>query len=193
MRHSLTRHLTGFLAALCLSVPAALLVSTPASAADTAACDKDGTTAADSALASQLNSQLTGDMRGVMNAYRVSCARIIAATVKSRGLPVRVAQIAITTTIPESRIQNLTYGDRDSIGLYQQRPSQGWGSVEQIMNPVYSTNKFVSKLLTLDWRNDAIGKLCQDVQVSGFPQRYYDATADGVAIANGYCSTSLFC
>ncbi|MDP4512161.1 hypothetical protein, partial [Nonomuraea turcica] len=187
MRHALIRSLTGLLLSLCLSGPIALMSSAPAHAADTVPCDTNGTTSADAAMATRLNEQLTGSW---MTAYRVSCARVIIATVKSRGLPVRAAQIAITTTIVESTIRNLTYGADDSVGLFQQRPSQGWGTVEQILNPVYATNKFLNKMLQFDWRNDPIGQICQQVQVSAFPSKYYDETANGVAIANAVWSMS---
>ncbi|MFB9421084.1 FG-GAP repeat domain-containing protein [Nonomuraea rubra] len=190
MRHALIRPLTGLLAFLCLSVPTAVMTSAPAHAADTVACDKNGTTSADAAMATQLNRQLTGTMEDAMTAYRVSCARVIIATVKSRGLPVRAAQIAITTTIVESTIRNLTYGADDSVGLFQQRPSQGWGTVAQILDPVYATNKFLSKMLQFDWRNDPIGEICQDVQVSALPWRYPEETANGIAVANAVWSMS---
>ncbi|WP_053174686.1 FG-GAP-like repeat-containing protein [Nonomuraea sp. SBT364] len=190
MRHALTRSLTGLLLSLCLSVPIAVMSSAPAQAADTVPCDKNGTTSADAAIATQLNRQLTGRMRDSMTAYRVSCARVIIATVKSRGLPIRAAQIAITTTIVETTIRNLTYGADDSVGLFQQRPSQGWGTVEQILNPVYATNKFLSKMLQFDWRDDPIGQICQQVQVSAFPEKYAEEAGDGVAIANAVWSMS---
>ncbi|MEV0159771.1 FG-GAP repeat domain-containing protein [Nonomuraea fuscirosea] len=190
MRPALIRSLTGLLLSLCLSGPIALMSSAPAHAADTVPCDKNGTTAADANMATRLNRELPGDLRGSMTAYRVSCARVIIATVKSRGLPVRAAQIAITTTIVESTIRNLTYGADDSVGLFQQRPSQGWGTVDQILNPVYATNKFLSKMLRFDWRNDPIGKVCQQVQVSAYPNRYTEETPDGVAIANAVWSMS---
>ncbi|GAA1621425.1 hypothetical protein GCM10009733_017460 [Nonomuraea maheshkhaliensis] len=171
-------------------MPVALMTSAPAQAADTVPCDRNGTTSADASMATRLNRELPGDLRGSMTAYRVSCARVIIATVKSRGLPVRAAQIAITTTIVESGIRNLTYGADDSVGLFQQRPSQGWGTVDQILNPVYATNKFLSKMLRFDWRNDPIGKVCQQVQVSAYPNRYTEETPDGVAIANAVWSMS---
>ncbi|GAA3344937.1 hypothetical protein GCM10020358_50110 [Amorphoplanes nipponensis] len=93
----------------------------------------------------------------------------------------------------ESTVRNLTYGDRDSIGLYQQRPSQGWGTVAQIMDPGYATGKFLDKMLRVDadtWATDPIGKVCQDVQVSATPQAYDNATGDGVAIANAVWNAS---
>ncbi|GLY97931.1 hypothetical protein [Actinoplanes sp. NBRC 103695] len=169
------------------SALSAVVGAGPAHAETTRPCDPGGSTSADAQIARDLNARLTGGMDGEMNAYRVSCARVIAATIRGRGLDRRAAQIAITTTIVESTIRNLTYGDRDSVGLFQQRPSQGWGTPDQILNPVYATNRFIDKMLRVDgdsWMTDPIGKVCQDVQVSAFPQRYYDATADGVAIAN---------
>ncbi|MFC5922654.1 FG-GAP-like repeat-containing protein [Micromonospora vulcania] len=121
-----------------------------------------------------------------MTAYRVSCARVIVDDIKRRGLARRAAAIAITTTIVESTIRNLTYGDRDSVGLYQQRPSQGWGTVEQILDPVYATGRFIRKMLEVDpntWMTDPIGEVCQDVQNSARPSRYYEEASDGTTIA----------
>ncbi|WP_163508774.1 FG-GAP-like repeat-containing protein [Fodinicola acaciae] len=172
-------------AASAVVLASAALGATPAQAASTRPCDPAGTTASDASIASSLNKSLTGSMKGVMTAYRVSCARVISNRIHQRGLPVRAAHIAITTVIVESLIQNLTYGDLDSLGLFQQRPSAGWGTPEQIMDPIYATNQFVDHMLRIsDWRTAPIGEICQKVQGSAFPQRYYDATADGIAIAN---------
>ncbi|MEK8228378.1 hypothetical protein NKG05_23500 [Oerskovia sp. M15] len=57
-------------------------------------------------------------------------------------MPARAATIGLATALQESRLLNIDYGDRDSIGLFQQRPSQGWGTIEQIMDPVFSTTAF---------------------------------------------------
>ena len=187
MRRNLRWIPAGLALAVLGSALSALVGAGPALAETTRPCDPSGSTSADAQIARDLNARLTGGMDGEMNAYRVSCARVIAATIRGRGLDRRAAQIAITTTIVESTIRNLTYGDRDSLGLFQQRPSQGWGTPDQILNPAYATNRFIDKMLRVDgdsWMTDPIGKVCQDVQVSAFPQRYYDATADGVAIAN---------
>ena len=67
-------------------------------------------------------------------------AALIAAVAVKRGLPPRAATIAITTAIQESKLRNLNYGDRDSVGLFQQRPSRAGAPREQILDPVYSTN-----------------------------------------------------
>ena len=61
-------------------------------------------------------------------------------------MPPRAATIAIATAMQESKVRNVKFGDRDSLGLFQQRPSQGWGTAEQILNPEYSTNKFYDAL-----------------------------------------------
>jgi hypothetical protein len=80
-----------------------------------------------------LSQRLDPAMTGWLNAdgftpARAACARVIVEAVRARNLPVRAAAVAITTAIVESRLHNLDHGDRDSLGLYQQRPSQGWGT-----------------------------------------------------------------
>ena len=97
-------------------------------------------------------------------------AALIAALSIKRGLPPRAATIALTTAYQESKILNITYGDRDSLGLFQQRPSQGWGTEKQIMDPVYSTNKFYDALVKVKgYENADITEIAQKVQRSGFP------------------------
>ncbi len=66
----------------------------------------------------------------------------------ARGLSVRERALVLATSIQETDMHNLTGGDRDSVGLFQQRPSQGWGTVTQIMDPVYATNAFINALLS---------------------------------------------
>ncbi|MFF3909663.1 hypothetical protein ACFYZJ_27640 [Streptomyces sp. NPDC001848] len=73
---------------------------------------------------------------------QASHAATIAAVAHARGLPERAVTIALATAIDESELHNLTYGDRDSIGLFQQRPSQGWGSPAQLRDPVYASGRF---------------------------------------------------
>src|SRR2546423_3068548 len=74
-------------------------------------------------------------------------AATIAAVAVRRGLPRRAAAIAIATAMQESKLRNLAYGDRDSVGLFQQRPSMGWGSAAQIRDPVYAAGKFYDELV----------------------------------------------
>lgn len=98
---------------------------------------------------------------------------LMAAIAQRRGLPPRATTIAIATAFQESRIHNVDYGDRDSVGLFQQRPSQGWGTREQILNPVYAINIFYDSLAKVDgYEAMVITDAAQKVQRSGFPGAY---------------------
>jgi hypothetical protein len=108
-------------------------------------------------------------------------AKRIAAVAHSRGLPDRAIVIALATAQQESRLRNLDYGDRDSLGLFQQRPSAGWGTPEQVQNPEYAAGKFFDKLVQVpNWDTGALTKVSQSVQRSGFPDAY--AQWEGMAI-----------
>jgi hypothetical protein len=114
-----------------------------------------------------------------------------------RGLPARAATIAIATALQESKLVNLSYGDRDSVGLFQQRPSQGWGTAEQIMDPVYSTDRFYDGLVGIAGYQDlTITDAAQKVQRSAFPEAYaqHEALARAWASAlTGWSPGALTC
>lgn len=100
-------------------------------------------------------------------------AALLAGQALARGLPARALTIALATGLQESKLANIEHGDRDSIGIFQQRPSQGWGTVEQILDPVYSTNAFYDALLRVEGYEDmAITDAAQAVQRSAFPDAY---------------------
>ncbi|MFV0426595.1 MAG: hypothetical protein ACK5KU_06110 [Beutenbergiaceae bacterium] len=100
-------------------------------------------------------------------------AAMIAAVAEERGLPARAVTIALATAMQESELRNIDYGDRDSIGLFQQRPSQGWGTPEQIMDPIYSTNTFYDALTRVGGYLDMeVTDAAQAVQRSAFAQAY---------------------
>jgi LysM repeat protein len=92
--------------------------------------------------------------------------------------------VALATAMQESRLRNINYGDRDSLGLFQQRPSQGWGTVSQIMNPEYSARAFFGGstgpnfgrarglLEIANWSNMTLAAAAQAVQISAFPAAY---------------------
>jgi len=112
-------------------------------------------------------------------------AALIAAIAVRRGMPARAASIALATAFQESKLRNIDYGDRDSIGLFQQRPSQGWGTRKQILDPVYSTNAFYDALEKVDGYEDMeITVAAQAVQRSAYPDAYADHEADGRALAS---------
>lgn len=100
-------------------------------------------------------------------------ASLIAGIAMQRGMPARAASIALATALQESKLRNIDYGDLDSVGLFQQRPSQDWGTVEQIMDPVYSANAFYDVLAQVpDYVNLPLNDAAQIVQRSGFPHAY---------------------
>lgn len=100
-------------------------------------------------------------------------AAIIVGTATRRGLAPRAGIIAVATALQESGIRNLDYGDRDSVGLFQQRPSQGWGTEEQLMDPYYASNAFYAQLEKVaDWESGDINDVAQEVQRSGVPEGY---------------------
>jgi hypothetical protein len=112
-------------------------------------------------------------------------AATIAAIGVRRGLPARAVSIALATAYQESKIVNLDHGDRDSVGIFQQRPSQGWGTAEQIQDPYYSANKFYDELENVDGYQDMrITEAAQEVQRSGFPEAYEDHADDARALAS---------
>ena len=110
---------------------------------------------------------------GTLELPQAANAATIAAVAHSRGLPDRAVTIALATAMQESKIHNLSGGDRDSVGLFQQRPSQGWGTVEQIGDPVYATNKFLDGLVKVPgYTRLPLTDAAQQVQKSGYPQAY---------------------
>lgn len=112
-------------------------------------------------------------------------AALIAAIATRRGLPARATSIALATAYQESKLRNIDYGDRDSLGLFQQRPSQGWGTPEEILDPVYSTNRFYDALVKVDgYEAMEITVAAQEVQRSAYPSAYADHEEDGRALAS---------
>lgn len=100
-------------------------------------------------------------------------AATISAVGAARDLPERAVTIALATAMQESGLRNIGYGDRDSVGLFQQRPSQDWGTAEEIMDPVYSAGEFYKHLVQVPgYSRLPLTVAAQKVQRSGFPQAY---------------------
>ncbi|RNG32187.1 M23 family metallopeptidase [Streptomyces botrytidirepellens] len=100
-------------------------------------------------------------------------ASVITNVARSRGLPPRAAVIGVATAIQESMLKNIRHGDRDSQGLFQQRPSQGWGTVAQITDPIHASNSFLARLAKVGkWQTKPLTQAAQNVQRSGFPDAY---------------------
>lgn len=124
-------------------------------------------------------------------------ASLIAAIGVQRGLPARAVSIALATAFQESKLRNLASGDRDSVGIFQQRPSQGWGTVAQIRDPVYATNAFYDALQKVQgYQTMRITEAAQLVQRSGFPEAYEAHADDARALASaltGYSDHGFSC
>ncbi|MGX1881072.1 heavy metal transporter [Streptomyces sp. NPDC055287] len=124
-------------------------------------------------------------------------AATISAVGTSRGLPERAVTIALATALQESALRNIKYGDRDSLGLFQQRPSQGWGTQKQILDPGYSAEKFYEHLEKVPgYSRLPLTVAAQRVQRSGFPQAYAKHEPDAALLAaalTGRAPASLTC
>jgi murein DD-endopeptidase MepM/ murein hydrolase activator NlpD len=121
----------------------------------------------------------TGEMPPIAELIvdQVRIAAIIVRVGQDRQVAPRGWVIAVATALQESRLQNLPHlgasNDHDSIGVFQQRPSQGWGTPEQLADPAYQAGKFYDKLLTIPgWENLPLTVAAQRVQVSAFPDAY---------------------
>ncbi|MFF5720056.1 hypothetical protein [Streptomyces buecherae] len=124
-------------------------------------------------------------------------AATIAAVAASRGLPDRAVTIALATAMQESGLHNIRRGDRDSLGLFQQRPSQGWGTTRQILDPVYASGKFFDDLVKVPgYSRLPLTVAAQRVQFSGFPQAYAKHEAKArllTASLTGHLAASFRC
>ncbi|WP_329111688.1 NlpC/P60 family protein [[Kitasatospora] papulosa] len=132
------------------------------------------------------------DIEGLdLPSEQVPNAQTIVAAGLSLDVPTKGQIIALATAMQESRLRNLGYGDRDSLGLFQQRPSQGWGSAQQIRDPVYASEQFYKHLLKVNgWQQMTVTQAAQAVQKSGLPDAYAQwenlATALQAAIAKTF-------
>lgn len=108
-----------------------------------------------------------------LNAAQLQNAQTIRDVGKQMGASGRDIMIALMTAMQESSLRNLNHGHLDSLGLFQQRPSQGWGTPEQVTNPVYASRKFYETLFNVRGRNSlAPTVVAQRVQRSAFPNAY---------------------
>ncbi|RQW98498.1 hypothetical protein [Micromonospora inaquosa] len=112
-----------------------------------------------------------------LNGEQTANVKAIIAATKKAGLPERAAVISIATSLQESKLENLGHlgdaNDHDSLGLFQQRPTSGWGTPEQITNPEYSTTAFLKGLKQVDgWQDMPLTEAAQTVQVSAYPDAY---------------------
>ncbi len=100
-------------------------------------------------------------------------ARTIIDLATTLGLPPRAAVIGVATAFQESNLRNLGWGDRDSLGLFQQRPSMGWGTKKLVRTPAFAAAAFYVPLVqTPGWKRMSLTKAAQLIQRSAYPSRY---------------------
>jgi hypothetical protein len=117
--------------------------------------------------------QLGGAAVDQLTAEQVANARIIVGVGLQLRMPERAVVIAVATAQQESTLRNLPYGDRDSLGLFQQRPSAGWGTRQQILDPEYAATRFYAALADVPgWQTLPLTVAAQAVQRSAFPNAY---------------------
>jgi hypothetical protein len=132
-----------------------------------------------------------GDHTVVLDPSQARYAGLITAIAVERGLPARAASIALAAAYQESDLRNLRGGDRDSAGLFQQRPSQGWGTEDEVRDPVHATNAFYDALVQVEgYERLEITVAAQEVQRSGFPDAYAGHEADARALASALTGNS---
>lgn len=160
---------------------APVAVALAGSSSAQAACSADGAQAVDStAVAKQVGSILKGDGKGSVSVpglddpeEQIPNAETIQATGIAMKVPARGQIVALATALQESGLRNLDYGDRDSLGLFQQRPSKGWGTAAEVRDPVHASSKFYEGLLKVSgWQSMTVAQAAQAVQKSGFPDAY---------------------
>jgi hypothetical protein len=108
-----------------------------------------------------------------LDLVQMANAATITAVGVRRKMPEQAVVIALATAFQESKLENLDTGDRDSVGLFQQRPSQGWGTPEKIQDPRYAAGKFYSALKKVKgWQKMRVTDAAQKVQRSAYPNAY---------------------
>jgi hypothetical protein len=144
----------------------------------------------DCTLATSSSSAVAG-----YRADQLANAAIIVAVGKQMNVPEQGQVVALATAMQESTLTNVDHGDRDSRGLFQQRPSQGWGTAGQVMNPTYAATQFYQRLLAVPgWQQMSINDAAQAVQRSGAPTAYaqHEQPARNVlaAVDGASCTTT---
>jgi hypothetical protein len=114
-------------------------------------------------------------------------AATIAGVAVRERLPQRAVTIAYATAMQESKLENLNYGDLDSVGIFQQRPSQGWGSATQLQDPAFAAGAFYRALVRVPgWQRMAVEDAAQAVQHSADGSAYQQYASSGATLASYY-------
>jgi hypothetical protein len=118
---------------------------------------------------------------------QAAVASTMVGVVLIRGLPSRAAVLVIAAALQESKLRNIPagQGDLDSVGVLQQRPSQGWGSAAQLADVAFATGAFLNALVKVaNWQNDTLAQVIQAVQISADGSAYAKHENRATAVAN---------
>lgn len=133
----------------------------------------------------------TGGTAIPLDTGQAGIAATIAGIAARHRLPQRAVTIALAAALQESELQNLDYGDRDSVGVFQQRPSQGWGTTAELEDPVYATTKFFAALVKVPgYTKLPVDKAAQDVQHSADGSAYEQWVGIATLLAGYFTGTS---
>jgi hypothetical protein len=125
-----------------------------------------------------------------LDSAQVGNATTIVKQTLAKKMGIRSAVVAVATAMQESTLNNINYGTSDSVGLFQQRPSCGWGTVQQIMNPAYASDAFLTALQKYQaanpgWARQPLYQAAQGVQASGFPTAYAQWEDQAASLVQG--------
>ncbi|NHC13177.1 hypothetical protein G9H71_05205 [Motilibacter sp. E257] len=128
--------------------------------------------------------QRGGDTVLSLDVDQAANASTIAGVGLRQGMNRRAVTVALATAMQESGLRNLDHGDRDSLGLFQQRPSQGWGTAKQVRDPVHAAGRFYAGLRKVGgWQAMPLTQAAQAVQRSGYPDAYAKHEDEAAALA----------
>jgi hypothetical protein len=139
----------------------------------------------------------TGKTSVTLDPDQAAIAATIAGVAHRRAMPARAVVVAYAAALQESHLHNLSYGDRDSVGVFQQRPSEGWGPAAKLKNPVYATGKFFGALATVpDYLHTPVYKAAQAVQRSADGYAYIQYQPEAAVLAadfTGHSAHAVWC
>jgi hypothetical protein len=125
-----------------------------------------------------------------MDSDQAAIAATIAGVAARHRLPRQAVIVAYATALQESQMQDLDYGDRDSVGVFQQRPSQGWGTTAELEDPVYAATKFFAALVRVRrYTRLPVARAAQDVQHSADGSAYGQWTEVATLLAGYFTGT----
>jgi hypothetical protein len=128
---------------------------------------------------------------------QAAIAATIAGVAHHRSMPAHAVMVAYAAALQESKLHNLSYGDRDSVGVFQQRPSEGWGPAWKLKDPVYASTRFFQALASVhDYLHKPVFRAAQAVQHSADGYAYVQYQAEAAALAadfTGHSARAVWC